>query len=315
VISIRAIVACFLLAAAASPAAAQSAGAQAEVLYDEGRALMTAGKTAEACAAFAQSQKLDPQLTTLIALGTCHEKLGQLATAWGLFLEVERRTRSVTDRMIRELRKTAVDRAAGLEPRVSKLTISVPDESKLDQLRIVRGDQSIPPVMWNRALPVDGGSYTIIATAPGSSAWSTTVTIKAEGDVKTVDIPDLRTLKQDVVPTRAARSSHRILPFVVGGSAVVLLGGALGFSLLANSTYDKAKAEMVDQERRDSLYESANNRGYVAQGLAVAGVGCAGVAVWLYLRYRGARTESSAAQSARWLLAPMGPGAGVVGRF
>jgi tetratricopeptide (TPR) repeat protein len=313
--SIRAIVACSLLAAAASSAAAQPAGAQAEVLYDEGRALMTAGKTAEACAAFAQSQKLDPQLTTLIALGTCHEKLGQIATAWGLFLEVERQTRSATDRLTRDLRKTAVDRAANLEPRVSKLTISVPDKSKLDQLEIVRGDESIPPVMWNRALPIDGGSYTVIARAPGSSAWSTKVTIKAEGDVKTVDIPDLRTFKRDLVPTEAAKRNRRILPFVVGGSAVVLLGGALGFSLLGRSTYDKAEAEMVDQERRDSLYDSANSKLYAAQAFAVAGAGCAGVAVWLYLRNRRARPESSAAQSARLLLAPMGSGAGVVGQF
>jgi hypothetical protein len=169
--------------------------------------------------------------------------------------------------------------------------------------------------MWNRALPIDGGTYTIIARAPGSSAWSTKVTIKTEADDKTVDIPDLRTFKQDLVPSGAARRSRRVLPIVVGGSAVVLLGGALGFSLLASSTYDKAKAEMVDQARRDSLYDSANNKGYVAQGLAVAGVGCAGVAVWLYLRQRGARAESSATQSARWLLAPMGSGAGVVGRF
>ena len=166
---------------------AQPVGAQAEVLFREGRDLMAAGKYAEACAAFEQSQKLDPATTTLLNLAACREKLGQLATAWGLFLDAERQTRSASDSAGQQLHDVARSRARKLEPRVSKLAINVPDESKIDGLEIVRDRQRIEAVMWNRALPVDGGTYTITAQAPGANEWSTTVIVANEGDTKTVD--------------------------------------------------------------------------------------------------------------------------------
>src|ERR1043165_7438851 len=90
--STRAVLGCVLLAVAA-PAHAQSK-AQAEVLFRRGVELMDAGKVDEACDAFEDSQKLDPVTSTLLNLAACREKRGQLATAWGLFLEAERETRS-----------------------------------------------------------------------------------------------------------------------------------------------------------------------------------------------------------------------------
>lgn len=345
---IRVIIAYCLLAAVTPLVRAQPAGAQAEVLFREGRDLMAAGKTAEACASFEQSQKLDPVVTTLLNLAACREKLGQLATAWGLFLEVERQTRSANDRASEQLHKVARDRAAKLEPRVPKLTISVPDRSKLDGLEILRNNENVSSVMWNRALPVDGGTYTITARAPGTNEWSTRVTLTLEADIKTIDIPDLRNLMRDLdkppeAPTAIETASGQrqttqpaapsaggelpesldvpmatgrrglVLPVALGAGAAVVLGSALGFSLWGDSTYDEAKAEMTDQARRDSLYDSANRKRFAAQGLAVAGVGCAGVAVWLYLRQRSASTEPTSA--ARLIFVPTGSGIGVVGRF
>ena len=73
-----------------SAAFAQPASAQAEVLFRQGRDLMAAGKVAEACSAFDESQRLEPEITTLLNVAACREKLGQLATAWGLFLDAAR---------------------------------------------------------------------------------------------------------------------------------------------------------------------------------------------------------------------------------
>jgi hypothetical protein len=81
---------------------------------------------------------------------------------------------------------------------------------------------------------------------------------------------------------------------VVGAGAVALGGAALGFDLWGNSFYDKAKASQ-DQGTRDSNYQAANTRRYVAEGFAVAAVGCAGAAVYLYVRGRGdSRAEATA---------------------
>lgn len=345
----RAIIVCALIIAA-TPVSAQPAESQAEALYNTGRALVAANKLAEACAAFEQSQRLEPATTTLIALATCREMLGQLATARELFLEAGRRARSAGDRVAAQLHAIALERAAKLERRVPKLTISVPDQHRSARLEILRDQERIPATMWNREVPVDGGTYTITARAPGMHGWSTRVTLATESDSKTVDIPDLRTVEpapderppaptattsgggpQRTTPAsapplaeRRSRSSElpdpstrrgRALPIAVGAGAVALLVGALGVSLWSDSTYYRAKVELTDQARRDSLYDSSNRQLYVAQGLAIAGAGCAGAAVWLSLRRRSTPAEASSARAGHLRLTPLASGIGVAGEF
>ena len=332
------VIAC-LLVVAVTPARAQSAGAQAEALFRDGRSLMKAGKLAEACAAFEQSQKLEPAAATLINLAGCREELGQLATAWRLLLEVEQQTRLAADQKAQQFHQLALERAARLEPRVSKLTFRVPDERQIDGLEIRRDQERIPAAMWNRPLPVDGGTYAITARAPGTREWSTRITLASEADARTVDIPDLRKFGREpdrppgavagaarsAEPPRAqpprmeeaaARRGSRALPIVVGVGGAALLGGALGSWLWADSTYDKAKAEMSDQARRDSLYDSANRKRYAAEGLAIAAAGCTGVAIWLYVRQQGgARAGPEPARVGRLTITPTASGIALAGRF
>jgi hypothetical protein len=97
------------------------------------------------------------------------------------------------------------------------------------------------------------------------------------------ETPNVEEEQPEKEPEAPARRS-KVVPIAVGAGGVALLGGALAFELSSRSTYDDAKAEMMDQSKRDSLEDSANKKRYVAQGFAVAGVACVGVAVWLYLR-------------------------------
>src|SRR5689334_8690794 len=120
--------------AAVAPASAQPARSKADELYNNGRALVAANKLVEACAAFEQSQELEPAVTTLIALATCRERLDKLATAWELFLDAEQQTRSAKDNRTLQLHQIAFDRATQLGPRVPRLTIRVPVESQIDRL-------------------------------------------------------------------------------------------------------------------------------------------------------------------------------------
>jgi hypothetical protein len=307
-------------------AAAQPAGAQAETLFRQGRELLEAGKIAEACAAFDESEKLDPAITTLINLAGCREKNGQLATAWGLFLEAERKTRGGDTPTTHQLHDVAADRARKLEPRVSKLTVNVPQTNGVDGLEVTRNGERIDAEMWNRALPIDGGKYTVSAKAPGSSTWTTEVTVAAEADTKTVDIPDLRSLPRDLapkpiapvapqqprpeVPPPAAPHANHTLAIAVGAGSVALLGGGLGFELWGESKYDSAKSTMV-QSTRDSLYSAANTRRYTAEGLAAAGVVGAGVTVWLILRHHDERPT----RESRLEVVPTGTGLALWGSY
>jgi len=298
------------LLAITSVAHAQSAGAQAEALFRQGRELMAQGKLAEACSAFEESQKLDPAVTTVLNLASCREQRGQLASAWGLYLEAERQTRAAADPAAKKLNDVAHDHARKLEPRLSKLTIAV--AATVDGLEITRDKDAQAPVTWNRALPIDGGTYTITAKAPGTATWSTQVTVGPERDAKVVEIPDVRTLPRDIVvaqpkqpaPGEPVAHGHSNLPVLVAAAgALVLGGGAVGFSLWGDSTYQAAKDELGDQDRRDRLYNSANTKLYIAQGLAIGGVACVGVGLWLYLSNRHAEKRTTAS---RVIVSPAG---------
>ena len=268
---------------------------------------MKAGKLAEACAAFEQSQKLEPATTTLLNLAGCREKNSQLASAWGAFVDAERTTRSGTDSATKQLHQIAADKAMLLEPELSKLTINVPQGSRVSGLAITRDKEPLSDVMWNHALPIDGGTYTVTATA-GALTWSTTVTIARDHDAKTVEVPNLEQQNKKppaptppvvVAPPSPSEPGEVIVPeqktppdthasklvplLTIAGGAVLVAGGVV-FELSGESTYDSAKKEMTDQARRDSLESSANTKRYTAEALGVAGLAVAGVGVWLYLR-------------------------------
>jgi hypothetical protein len=291
-----------VVAAAASRAAAQPASAQAQSLFDEGRKLLAAGKLPQACAAFESSQKLDPAVTTLLNLADCREQNHQLATAWGLFVDANRLARTANND---KLAKVASNHAHKLEPRLSKLAIAVPADSQVAGLEVRRDNELVLSAAWNHALPIDGGTYTITASAPGHAPWSATTTIKVEADNASITVPVLPearpvAVQQPLAPPSAgdapqstagvartadAPSKLPVVPLVVGGGALILAGAAIAFDLSGNRLYDRAKA--AGSGPGDSLYQSANTRRYLAEGFGVAALGAAGAAVYLYVAGRG----------------------------
>jgi hypothetical protein len=276
-----------VLLALATSAHAQptaSASAEADALFDQGRELLRAGKIAQACEAFDASQKIAAAVSTLLNQADCREQNQQYATAYGLFRDAERQTRTASDPYTEGLSKLARDRGKALEARFSTLTIVVPDAVRVGGLEILRNGSAIEPLTWGHALPADGGTYTITARAPEHEPWSTTIRIELERDAKTVTIEPLAA---QVAATPVAGSApsprSRLVPLALGGSAVVVLGGALGFELWARREYADAKLE-ADDVQQESLWKGAKVKRYVAQGMLVAGVATASLATWLYMR-------------------------------
>ncbi len=87
-------------------------------------------KYAPACPKLEQSQKLDPQLGTLLHLGHCYEKLGQAAAAYQTFLAAAELAALRNRQGINEPReKLARVRATSLEARLSLLELRPADSS------------------------------------------------------------------------------------------------------------------------------------------------------------------------------------------
>jgi Flp pilus assembly protein TadD len=69
------------------PSVDADARAKAEQLFNEARALMRAGSTAEACIRFRQSMDVDPALGTLMNLGVCYEQTARQSEACEMFTQ------------------------------------------------------------------------------------------------------------------------------------------------------------------------------------------------------------------------------------
>jgi hypothetical protein len=172
------------------PARADDADvAAAEALFQDGRALLEAGRANEACPKLAESQRLDPATGTLIALAACHELEGKLATAWAEFTEASGRAQRERRNDRYEL---ASQRAERLRPRLSWLSLEIPPSyTSVGGLEIRRAGRILGRDTWSVPVPVDGGELTIEVAAPGHKPWRSSVVVAPEGDRKVVRLPEL----------------------------------------------------------------------------------------------------------------------------
>src|SRR5580700_398327 len=110
----------------------------AETLFTRGKQLIDQGHTSEACAAFAESQRLDPAGGTLLRLALCHEAEGRLAAAWLELGEVIRVSKEGTGdaAKLQERVRLAREHLAAVEPRVPRLVIRVGPAARVEGLRV-----------------------------------------------------------------------------------------------------------------------------------------------------------------------------------
>jgi hypothetical protein len=164
---------------------AHAQGATAQQRYDDGDRWMAAGRLDEACAAFEESNRLDARAGTLIRLGECREQNHQLASAVAAYRDALARVKDPRKRVYAQQQLTA------LEPRLSYLTVVVPDDRRLDGLAVNCDDQPIDAALWNQPQPIDGGDHVIAAQADGHEAWRTTAHVPVEGGQIRVELPQL----------------------------------------------------------------------------------------------------------------------------
>ncbi|WP_438038190.1 tetratricopeptide repeat protein [Sorangium sp. So ce128] len=279
---------------------------QVLALYQAATRLLEAGRIAEACAMLEQGRTLDPTaLNLLLRLGECLARTGRTAGAWNVFSETAAIAKSAGDP--RAARATAL--AAALEPRLSRMAIAVPPGSAAPGLEIRRNGVLLLPSQWGQALPVDPGTHTIEAQAPGRKRWSVERVVPPDGAGVVIDVPLLlaqepppralaaapkgqRTQAPPVLPLDdrggGAGRAQRVIALVTGGAGLVGLGLGAVFGAEAIARRDASNRGHCDARSRCdavgvSLREDAQEAGTastIAFSTGTAALLAAGLLLW-----------------------------------
>lgn len=269
----------------------------AQSLFEEGRALMAAGKYAEACPKLEESQRLDPGGGTLLNLASCHEKQGRIATAWGEYNEAASIARR-DGRTDREREATA--RIQALEPALRRASIAV-DPKNPEDLEIELDGRKLSRAAWGTAIPLDPGTHEVSASAPGRESWTQSFELTSDGQTRPIAVPELAKVSEEppvpvahpppvVAPDKRDRSPKErpersvappISALVAAGVGVIGFGVGTYFGLKAldekgksddrceGDACDPTGLEYNEDAQRDAWISNAGiGVGVIATGLA-----------------------------------------------
>jgi hypothetical protein len=225
-----------LLLGLACPARAQSADtALATELFNAGRDLMRDGSYAAACPKLAESARLDAKVGTFARLAECEEKLGKMVAARGYWQQATNLARAQRDPRLAHVEAEL----ARVDKVVSKVDVLLDGPTpqgvslRLDGVEVGAAGVGV-------ALPVDGGSHTIVVSAPGKRPFTTTVATVADGAVVPVHVPAFEDAPVVLAPPLAATPAaaptrsywtpvRKVGLATLGvGAAVLAVGGVFG---------------------------------------------------------------------------------------
>lgn len=248
----------------------------AERLFNQGRDLLAQKKYAEACAAFEQSQRLDPEFGTEFNLAACDVEIGKLAAAWNLYHELARSDSKPARR------QASSDLAEKLDARVPRLVVDMSDKPSGLAVTIDGADSTS---LVGVEVRVDLGEHVVVATAPGMREERKTVKTAHEGETRTVTIHLVPTSSvpppakpTPIVETPSSSRATYGKVAVIGGS--VIAGAGLAIGAYAISTWNDAQSCTTCD--RTSTAHSAVVAGDISTVMVIVGVVpvIAGVYLW-----------------------------------
>lgn len=270
------------LALLAVPAGAQpspAVEADAERRFEEGKQLLRAGKVTEACAAFAESDALDPGIGVMMVLAACHEQVGRVASAHRAFTVAADRARMAGD----PREATARASAEALVPKIPTIVVRAAGSTSISAT--VDG----APIAIGAPVRVDPGEHQLVVTAAGRDPLPLVVTLATmeqkevvltfDGQAQVTTVP----VEPAAPPPRVAPSdgrTQRVLGWVVVGvgGAGLALGAGAGLSALGQKADLEEDPACPDACRDEDAVDAYNGMrtlstiGFLA-GAAVLGTG------------------------------------------
>nr|HEX4314665.1 tetratricopeptide repeat protein [Kofleriaceae bacterium] len=290
--------------AAADPGGADDANLRAaEALFDEGRALLDAGKLNEACERFDQSLAKDPNAVgTLVNVAKCQARLGKIASAVATFTSARDHAREQHADPYMAVAQENIDK---LLPFVPHLSLGFADRAA--DLVVTVDDHPVA-LAASADITLDPGPHDLVVKEPGHRPYRERFTI-AKKDRLTRNIPALDGLGE--FPTG--------LVVTAGGGALVVTGLVLG--LVARSHYNDAKTNECMGDIHDCSTQglqdtnSARSLGNVGTVIGIAGIVGAGVGGFLWWRSHDRSERDDAAIAVVPMVGSEQVGVAASGRF
>jgi len=295
------LVAVLSLLGVAQPAMAEDRDpAAAEVLFREGKELMTNGHFEQACPKLAESYRLDPATGALLATALCYERAGRTASAWAAYTDAAARAKS-DGAVARE--QSARAKAAELEPKLDRLVVSVAGAAP-SGLVVTRDGTVLGEAEWGTPIPVDPGSHVVAANAAGKVGFRAVVSVRG-AVTQRVSIPELADLPPpDSASAPPAETAAPAAPSpsvapgfwtplrVTGtittavGVAAVAVGAVFGARALSRNADSNKNGHCKENDDCDAvgtrLRNEARNAGDVATLAMVSGLALAAGGVALF---------------------------------
>ena len=298
-----------LIVLSASPAWAGDS-VSAEALFQAGREAAVRGDFREACAKFAESQRLDPAPGTLINLGDCKEHLGLFASAWGYYREAA--DRLTGDKRVEGLKA----RVAAIEPRLSRLTLTLAPGAP-DEARITRDGVELGAASLGVAMPVDPGEHVVVVTAPGREPRRYVVSVgEAESPALALEPGATAVAITPPPPPKPPPGSGRAVGFVMGSLGVASLAASGVTGVMTIQRKGTVKTECPGQVCRGSagLDAAAQGKTLSLASTVTFATGLVGLGVGAYLVLSGG-SKSTPAVALTTTITPETTGLRLVGQF
>ncbi|HXK19928.1 MAG TPA: hypothetical protein VNG33_19090 [Polyangiaceae bacterium] len=313
---------------APAQAAPPDARSESVALLREAEQLAAAGSRVEACQKYGESYSLDAELDALLPWAECLENAGKWASAHAAFLDAADVARRAGDARF----KAAGERANRLRPRLSYLTVEVPQAQRLPSLSIERDGFRLGSSGWGVPLPIDPGSHSIVVRAYGYRDWQTTVEVLSDAAAPFVEVPLLEKLPVAApaapalaaapplaaapatppgvpapapapAPRRTGLPPARVAALVAGGVAVVSAG--VGLYFLGKTHGTLSERDGICPTSRDCepgtnahlarlTQQASNQQRAEITFFAIAGAAAAlGTGLWLFPKPSGAKDHAA----------------------
>lgn len=290
---------------------------RADQLFKKGKKLLGEKKYAEACTAFEQSDRLDPEIGAKLNVALCYREWGKLATAWRWFTEAEQMAIKAGDDRAKRIHALITE----LDRDVPRLKLNLPADAALDGVVIRLDGIELSSAELGDDRRVDPGPHRIDTIVNGATR-SKTIAVERGGNDVTLDVPVKPRARGAVgkpatpapEPSDPAQT-RRWLGLGISGAGVVAIGIAGIVTLRARSDYQHALdgycAGVIDMcdDTGVARTHSARHRANIATGVTIAGLAAIGGGLVLYFT---ARSEPREREHAFYLAPALGDATGLV---